>query len=802
MIICSCVIALVRRDNNNKNINGTAELRAEEALQRDVGKRRARMCQSDMNDMNIKSGDIITISGTKTSCATAWPADEGDEKSAGTIRIDGQSRNNAGVALGQMVSIKVARPQQARTISLVPIGEQQNRTRDMAKKQTGAKQTGAKQTGAKQTGAKQTGAKQTGAKQHDSPDEDFTGFVSKKITGLPVMEGDEISITILGSLRGFRIAATQPRGAVIISADTAVSISADRDADTEARITYDEVGGLSKEIKSMREIVELPLRHPKVFAMFGVEPHSGILLYGPPGCGKTLLARVLASESEAKMFLINGPEIMTKYYGDTEARLREIFKEAKDASPSIIFIDEIDAIAPKREDVRGDVEKRVVAQLLALMDGLNDRGNVMVLGATNRPSSVDPALRRPGRFDREFEISVPNEDGRYDILLIHTRGMPVSDDIDTRQLAAELYGYTGADIRSLCREAALKSIRRYIPEIIDLESDSIPHGVLASMQVTLADFYDAMKEVVPTAMREFYVERPSTKWNEIGGLVDVKESLADNLANAMISPEKFTVMGVRPPRGALVYGPPGCGKSMLGRALAAETGANMILVRGPEILSKWVGESEKALREIFRKAKMSAPCVVILDELDSLARHRAGGAGAAGGVAADGGGTASHGAGETLLSQLLTEIEGAPPRVCTIGITNRPDMLDRALLRNGRLDLALYAAPPDEAGRLEITRILTSKMPLAKDVNQKKMAAYTKNYTGADIAAVCREAAVHAIKAGAKIICEKDFEHALAQVGPSVTKETDKWYQTVRQNISNVVLPSQQDNDGSATPYG
>ena len=343
----------------------------------------------------------------------------------------------------------------------------------------------------------------------------------------------------------------------------------------------------------------------------------------------------MASESEANMFPINGPEIMNKYYGETEAKIREIFKEAKDNSPSIIFIDEIDAIAPKREEAYGDVEKRVVAQLLALMDGLNDRGNVIVLGATNRPESVDPALRRPGRFDREFEISVPNEDGRLEILFIHTRGMPVSDDVDLKDLAAELHGYTGADIKSLCREAAMKSIRRYLPEI-DLETEKIPSEVLQSMQIKLIDFYDAMHEVVPTAMREFYVERPKVWWKDVGGLDDVKKALTDNLITAMKEPSKFTKMGIRPPRGALIYGPPGCGKTLLGRALATETGANMILVRGPEILSKWIGESEKAVREIFRKAKAASPCVVIFDELDSLARHKSG----EGGVS------------ETVLSQL------------------------------------------------------------------------------------------------------------------------------------------------------
>jgi transitional endoplasmic reticulum ATPase len=465
---------------------------------------------------------------------------------------------------------------------------------------------------------------------------------------------------------------------------------------------------------------------------------------------------------------------MNKYYCETEAKLRDIFKEAKDNSPSIIFIDEIDAIAPKREEAYGDVEKRVVAQLLALMDGLNDRGNVIVLGATNRPESIDPALRRPGRFDREFEISVPNEDGRLEILIIHTRGMPVADDVDLKDLASELHGYTGADIKSLCREAALKAIRRYLPEI-DLETEKIPSDVLQSMQIKLIDFYDALHDVIPTAMREFYVERPKVWWHDVGGLEDVKKALTDNLIVAMKEPMKFTKMGIKPPRGALIYGPPGCGKTLIARALATETGANMILVKGPEILSKWIGESEKAVREIFRKAKTSSPCVVIFDELDSLARYKSG----EGGVS------------ETVLSQLLTEIEeGTSSRVVVIGITNRPDVLDTSLLRTGRLDLVLYVPPPDDKGRLEIIKILTKKMPLASDVKVEEIAVATQNYTGADLAALCREAAVQAMRNNAAKISSSDFANGMKQIKPSITKEVDQWYNTVRESISNVVPKS------------
>ena len=713
-------------------------MRIGEAKQRDVGKKRARIGPEAMDFLKVTPGDVIEVMGSRSSCVVVWPVDE-DEKFPDIIRVDGQTRKNVGASLNDIVKIRKVASKIAKIISLTPVNDSV------------------------------------------TVDKEFTDFVKNRLKGLPITHGDEISVMILGNSMDFKITKTTPKGVVKIDRTTILKISAETAVDRKVRVTYEEVGGLREQVKAMREIVELPLRHPELFTRLGVEPHSGILLYGPPGCGKTLLAKVLASESEANMFLINGPEIMNKYYGETEAKIREIFKEAKDNSPSIIFIDEIDAIAPKREEVYGDVEKRVVAQLLALMDGLTDRGNVIVLGATNRPEGVDPALRRPGRFDREFEISVPNEDGRLEILLIHTRGMPVSDDVDLKDLASELHGYTGADIKSLCREAAMKSIRRYLPEI-DLETEKIPSEVLQSMQIKLMDFYDAMHEVVPTAMREFYVERPKVWWKDVGGLDKIKKSLTENLIVAMKEPNKFTKMGVRPPRGALIYGPPGCGKTLLGRAVATETGANMILVRGPEILSKWIGESEKAVREIFRKAKAAAPCVVIFDELDSLARYKSG----------------EGGASENVLSQLLTEIEeGISSRVVVIGITNRPDILDSSLLRTGRLDLVLYVEPPDEKGRLEIIKILTKKMPLVNDVKLQEIAVATQNYTGADLAALCREAAVQAMRNNSSKISSQDFAKGLKQVKPSITKEVDQWYNTIRESISNVVPKT-----GDKTFYG
>ena len=707
-------------------------MRIGEAKQRDVGKKRARIGPEAMDYLHVAPGDVIEIKGKRTSSAVVWPANE-DEKNPDCVNIDGQTRKNVGLTLDDIVEVQKVEVKTAKTVVLMPIN-------DVV-----------------------------------TIDKEFTDFVKNRLKGLPLTSGDEISVMILGNSMDFKISKISPKRVVKIDRLSNLKILSEAATDKKNRITYEEIGGLGVEITAMREIVELPLRHPELFARLGVEPHSGVLLYGPPGCGKTLLAKVIASESDANMYLINGPEIMNKYYGETEARLREIFKEAKDNSPSIIFIDEIDAIAPKREEAYGDVEKRVVAQLLALMDGLTERGNVIVLGASNRPDSVDPALRRPGRFDREMEISVPNADGRLEILHIHTRGMPLSDDIDLKNLASELHGYTGADIKSLCRESAIKAIRRYLPEI-DLENERIPSKMLQSMEIKSRDFYDAMHDVVPTAMREFYVERAKVWWKDVGGLDYAKKTLEDNMITSVNDPSKFTKMGIKPPKGVLLYGPPGCGKTILARALAAECGANMILVRGPEILSKWVGESEKAIREIFRKAKTSAPCVIIFDELDSLAKSR----------------TAEEGnRGETILSQMLTEMEeGGTSRIIIVGITNRPDLIDNSMLRTGRLDIVLFIQPPDEKGRLEIIKILTEKMPLTSDVDLDEIAVSTQNYTGADLASLCREAVVNAMQNNSKKINSNDFALALKKVKPSITKQIDQWYTSIKDEVSNIIPKS------------
>ena len=713
------------------------QLRVAEAKHRDVGKRRARIDPASMDRLGIEAGEVIELIGKRTTAVTAWPADE-EEKENDIIRMDGQSRKNAGVGLNDQLIIRKIESKTAKVVVLMPL-----------------------------------------VNSSISVDKEFCEFVKNRLRGFPVNEGDEISVVILGNPMDFRIERVTPHTIVKIERSTKLNIMSETAVDKKPRVTYEEIGGLKDQIKRLREIVELPLRHPEVFARLGIEPHSGILMYGSPGCGKTLIAKALASESEANFYIINGPEIVNKYYGETEARLRDIFKEARDSAPSIIFIDEIDAIAPKREEAFGDVEKRVVAQLLALMDGMSERGNVIVLGATNRAESIDPALRRPGRFDREIEIGVPNVEGRLEILQIHTRGMPLAEDIDLIELASGLYGYTGADIKALCREAAMKALRRYLPEI-DLEGDKVSPDTLETIEITNRDFKEGMKEIIPTAMREFYVEVARVKWNDVGGLYDAKRTLYDNLITAIKEPESFVKMGIKPPRGALLFGPPGCGKTLVAKSLATESNANIILVRGPEVLSKWVGESEKAIREIFRKAKASSPCVVVFDELDSLARPR--------------GGEDDISGNERVLSQILTEMDDSgSAEVIVIGITNRPDLIDTSLLRPGRLDLILYIGPPDDKARLEIMNILTSPMPLAKDVNLKEISLLsTKGFSGADLVALCREAAVNAMRGKSDIISNSDFGKALHMVKPSITKDVEDWYESMRKSVT-YAMPKQID---------
>jgi len=613
-------------------------------------------------------------------------------------------------------------------------------------------------------------------------DEDFTNFVRNRLMERTLVEGDTTLVMMLGHAIPFTVMKTRPHGIVKVTNETKLTILNEPAPEGKGlpRTTYEDVGGLQEEIQRVREMVELPLRHPELFQRLGIEPPKGVLLHGPPGCGKTLIARAVANESEANFFSINGPEIMSKFYGESEARLREIFQQAQQNAPGIIFIDELDAIAPKREEVTGEVERRVVAQLLALMDGLSGRGNVIVIGATNRPGALDPALRRPGRFDREIEIGVPDKHGRYDIVQIHTRGMPLAHDVDLKKLSDMTHGYTGADVSALGRETAMKSLRRYLPQI-NLEEERIPPNVLEKMEVTMEDFTNAYKEITPTAMREVYIEVPTTRWEDIGGLEAVKEDLKEAVEWPLNTPEIFVRLGIKPPKGILLFGPPGCGKTLLAKAVATESAANFITVKGPEVFSKWVGESEKAIREVFRKARMAAPAIIFFDEIDSLVPKR-------------GAGFSDSGASERVISQLLTEMDGmvSLEDIVIIAATNRPDIVDPAILRPGRFDRLIYVPEPDEKSRVQIFKLYTKDMPLAKNVDTASLAALAKNHSGADISALCREAAMFALKKdiNAKEVTLSDFEEAKKRVGPSVTPDMEKWYKSFMQQARQAQKPA------------
>jgi transitional endoplasmic reticulum ATPase len=715
------------------------QLRVGDARQRDVGRGIARIDQKTMQKLGISAGDVVEIAGKRTTSAIAWPA-YSEDQNRDIIRIDGFTRKNAGVAINEYVVIRPAKVKGALSLTLAPVDMRLN------------------------------------------VDEDFTNFVKNRLMERTLVEGDTTLVMMLGHAIPFTVTKTRPHGIVKVITETKLTILNEPAPEGKAllRTTYEDIGGLQEEIQRVREMVELPLRHPELFQRLGIEPPKGVLLHGPPGCGKTLLARAVANESEANFFSINGPEIMSKFYGESEARLREIFQQAQQNAPSIIFIDELDAIAPKREEVTGEVERRVVAQLLALMDGLSGRGNVIVIGATNRPGALDPALRRPGRFDREIEIGVPDKQGRYEILQIHTRGMPLAEDVDLKKLSEMSHGYTGADLAALCRETAMKALRRYLPQI-NLEEERIPPSVLEKMEVKMEDFINAYKEVTPTAMREVYIEVPTIHWDDIGGLEEVKQELKEAVEWPIKNPEIFGKLGIKPPKGILLYGPPGCGKTLLARAVATESEANFISIKGPEVFSKWVGESEKAIREVFRKARMAAPSVVFFDELDSLVPRR-------------GLGYADSGVSERVISQLLTEMDGivALEDIVVIAATNRPDIVDPAVLRPGRFDRLIYVPEPDEKSRLQIFKIYTKNMPLAKDVNISELVTMTKNYSGADIDALCRESAMHALRrdVNAKEVEMTDFQDTLKKSGPSITPDMEKWYKSFMQQARQVQRPA------------
>ena len=713
---------------NNGSNTPSVVLRVQKAKKRDIGRNIIRIDQKTMEKLNIQTGDVIEVVGKKQSAGIAWPSYPQDN-GLGIVRVDSRLQKNTGTRIDDTLEIRKVKAEPAQNIVLAP----------------------------------------SSVKIRNNPR--FESFVKRKLNNYPVTVDDFINISIgISREITFKVISMRPNEVCIIKHDTILNISEKITEDVEAGvgyITYEDVGGLDREIQRVREMVELPLRHPSLFKRLGIDPPKGVLLRGPPGCGKTLLAKAVANESEAHFISINGPEIMSKFYGESEKKLRKLFIEAEEKSPSIIFIDEIDAIAPKRETVTGEVERRVVAQLLAVMDGLHGRGKVIVIGATNRPNSLDPALRRPGRFDREIEIKVPNEKERLEIFQIHTRNMPLDKKISLKEFAQITHGFVGADISAVAREAAMSALRRYLPKI-DLESEIIDPELLEQIEVTKNDFEEALKEVLPSAIREVFVEVPNVTWDQVGGLEKLKQQLIEAVDWPLSNPTIFSRMGIRPPRGILLYGPPGCGKTLLARAVATESKANFISIKGPELLSKWVGESEKAIREVFRKAKMAAPCIVFFDEFDSIAPSR-------------GRYTSDSGVSEKVLSQFLTELDGLEVMkdIVVIAATNRPDILDPALIRPGRIDRILLVHPPEEKARLEILKIFTKDMPLVANLKIEKLVEITEGFSGADIETWCREAAMIALRENirARKVTMEHFKEARGDIHPSITKEVIDWYE-------------------------
>ncbi|MHA1580727.1 MAG: CDC48 family AAA ATPase [Candidatus Freyarchaeota archaeon] len=707
----------------------SAFVRVAEAKPRDVGRNIIRIDPQIASSLDIRTGDAVEIVGKRKTAALAWPGYP-EDAGKGIIRIDGATRRNAGTSLDDKVEIRKVEAKPAKTITFAP-------TR--AIRITGAED-----------------------------------YLRRLLEGRVISIGDYVEIATLSGKIILMVTNYTPRAdTVIMTGETEVRVSEKPAEEIEAkrvpRVSYEDIGGLDEEIKKVREMIELPLNHPELFSKLGIEPPKGVLLYGPPGTGKTLLAKAVANETNANFYSISGPEIMSKFYGESESRLREIFEEAEKNAPSIIFIDELDSIAPKREEVTGDVERRVVSQLLTLMDGLKSRGKVIVIAATNRPNAIDPALRRGGRFDREIEIGIPNQEGRKAIFQIHTRGMPLAENVDLDELARVTHGFVGADIEALCKEAAMIALRRILPEI-DLEAETIPAEVLEKIQVTREDFENALKDIEPSAMREVFVEVPNVTWEDIGGLDDVKKQLIEAVEWPLKYPNLFRHMQANPPKGILLYGPPGTGKTLLAKAVAHESEANFISVKGPEFLSKWVGESEKAVRETFRKARQAAPCIIFFDEIDSITPVRGGDFGD------------SH-VTERIISQILTELDGLEELkgVTVIAASNRPDIIDPALLRPGRFDQLIYIPLPDLETRKKIFEVHLRGKPLAGDVDVDRLAEQTDGYSGADIAAVCNEAVMAAIREyiakngrdigdkDEKIDCEitmKHLEEALKKVKP------------------------------------
>ena len=739
---------------------GEFKLRVVEALQDDAYKGVARIDTNFMRRLGLNRGDVISIIGARETVAVvdrAYPADIGED----IIRIDGLIRRNARTGIGEQVIIKKSNAKFAKKISLAPA--------------------------------------QQGIMVQGDPEMFKNGLL-----GRALFKGDIISLggvsrrrdfgsddvpDIFGDLNdlfggnfgfsGFQqikfvVVSTSPGGACVINEGTEVvlnSKSIDMDEESVPDVTYEDIGGLTEEVKKIREMVELPLKHPEIFDRLGIDPPKGVLLHGPPGTGKTLLAKAVANESEANFILLNGPEIMSKFYGESEKKIRDIFEDAEKNAPSIVFIDEVDAIAPKREDVQGEVERRVVSQLLTAMDGLKSRGRVVVIGATNRPNSIDPALRRPGRFDRELQISVPDKKGRLNILKIHTRSMPLSKKVNLQELAAKTHGFVGADLSALTKEAAMNVLRKILPELKLEDEKAIPNEVLEKLIVEMDDFNDSLKVVRPSAMREVLVEAPNIGWNDVGGLEKTKQDLKEAVEWPIKHADSFKRLGIRPPRGILLYGPPGTGKTLLAKAVAKESEANFIQVKGPSLLSMWVGKSEEGVRKVFERARQVAPCVVFFDEMDALAGRR--------GVETGSKVT------ERVLNQLLAEIDGLEglKDVTIIGATNRPDMLDPAILRPGRFDRIILVDVPDKDSRKKIFSIHTQNMPLAEDINISGLVNMTEGYVGADIESLVREAAMSALRRDKKTgaVSKLDFDEAFKKVKPSVSPDTAKRYKKIEE---------------------
>jgi transitional endoplasmic reticulum ATPase len=667
-------------------------LKVAEGRLQDVGRGLARLDPADISRLGISIGNLVQIGGKKTTAAKVLPAFR-DARGKQLIQIDGITRSNAGVVIGEKVALAPLQTAVAQRIVLAPEGA------DVLRKATGE-------------------------------------YLTRFLTDMPVTTGDRIRVVLFGSrFQEFRILETMPRGTVIVRRETAIRIEVrGSSSDGLGRVSYEDIGGLGSAIQRVREMIELPLRYPEIFGRLGIDPPKGVLLHGPPGCGKTLLARAVANETNASFFAISGPEIVSKYYGESEAKLRQLFEQAKKESPSIIFLDEIDSIAPKRENTTGEVEKRIVAQLLAIMDGLEARGQITVIAATNLPNVLDPALRRPGRFDREIVIGTPDVQGRREMLEIHTRGMPLSGDINLQVLAEITHGFTGADMAALCREAAMAALRRVLPRV-DFNPSSFPYEQLLQLHISMDDFSSALRDVEPSGLREVLVEVPDVGWDDIGGLEKVKSELREIVEWPVRHQDLYELAQLRPPRGILLSGPPGTGKTLLARAVAKELGINFIAVKGPELLSKYVGESEKGLREIFCKARQAAPCVIFFDEIDALVPRR---------------GTSSNDGhvGERIVAQMLSEMDGIEglEGVLVLAATNRHDMIDPALLRPGRFDRLIELGRPDESDRLSILEVHNRCKPLGSDVDLKELARETHGFTGADLEKLSQEAAMAAVR--------------------------------------------------------